>query len=243
MISQKEALVLAISSMDIEDVKSILSSRYRYQDASKDVYVNKLFDLFSEYKSFGDNRFIVKNGCCNYKKCNFGCSGYSFVGNVSKNYFNLILSETKNEVSEIDYCHDFKIDELSEHLNKEIKLEILTHETVMYSSVLSKHQVYLGLIALGKDNVYSIDKIKHWLSTQNYNDLGKEPCMCCGGLICLCGFEKIEGHLKDLYDELNDLITCQNKGLIDNNLVIHNNINYYKIFIEELNNLTLLIKI
>ena len=244
-LTQKEELVLAISSMDINDIEALLFDSYRYQDASKKVYIKKLSDLFSKYKKFGDSRFIVKDGCCNSKTChNNGCNGYSFVGNVSKNYFNLLFSETGNNFSEIDYCYDFKIDDLSEVLNDEVRLEVLAHESAWYLDTLCKNEMYLDLISLSKNGIYSIDIIKEWISEQNYDSLGKTSCEPCG-LICFCGYEKIEEHLKNLYDELDEFVinVNENKDFANNNLVIHNNTNYYKVFIEELNNLTLLIKI
>ena len=54
-------------------------------------------------------------GVCNSKTCNFNCKGFSFVGNKSEDYLDLIIDTQDGVVLDIYECFSFKCE------NQEIK--------------------------------------------------------------------------------------------------------------------------
>jgi len=66
---------------------------------------------------------------CKSNKCdNKGCSGYSFVGNNSKNHVDFIYQETENEINDIFNCHGFEITGKSIETNDSLSLFIKQDE-------------------------------------------------------------------------------------------------------------------
>lgn len=244
MISKTEELVIAISSMDIPDIEALLSSKYLYQDATKKMYLKKLAELFSRYKSFGDSKFLVNNGCCNSKQCNnLGCNGYSFVGNVSKNYFNLVFTETDSQIKGIDYCYEFKIDNLDLDLNDELRLNIENHETFGYLYFLNKNKAYLCFLELSKDDCYSFNNIKTWFANQDFNTLINDTCERCGGFICICGNNEVKSNVLKLYNQIKKLIDNVDDIKFSNQIITKGSNKYFEVNIKELNDFKAFIKL
>ena len=97
-----------MSKMDIEMLSLILDDSKTYQEASKEVFIEKLKDAFDKFKKENDNNLIPYPGICGSEECdNMGCKGYSFVGNISGSSLDLIFDEKNDEVHDIYYCHGF----------------------------------------------------------------------------------------------------------------------------------------
>ena len=57
----------------------------------------------------GDTFLDCYKGFCNAKKCNFNCSGYTFIGNNTQNYLDMIFIFKNKMVHDLYECGSFKI--------------------------------------------------------------------------------------------------------------------------------------
>ena len=79
----KEALIKAISEMDVATLELILEDDVNYQDTTKTIFLQKLDDIFIDFKS-ADTHLIHHDGQCNSEECsNKNKKGCVFVGNRS----------------------------------------------------------------------------------------------------------------------------------------------------------------
>ncbi|MBK6339862.1 MAG: hypothetical protein IPF63_09800 [Bacteroidetes bacterium] len=103
--NQKEAFMYFMCKLDAEMVGLVLDDHKTYQDATKTVFISKLTDVFQQFIDKGDTCLMPYRGVCVSKFCNNnGCSGYSFYGNKSKMYIDLIVEESNNEIKDIYGC-------------------------------------------------------------------------------------------------------------------------------------------
>jgi hypothetical protein len=112
MKSKKELIIKSFQNMDINLLDVLLEDDKTYQDATKEVFIEKLNETFSILKKSGDTFLLPYVGYCNSDDCdNKGCKGYSFVGNHSKNHIDLIFDETDDNVNDIYHCNEFETNE------------------------------------------------------------------------------------------------------------------------------------
>ncbi len=95
-----------MSAMDIDMLALILDESKTYQEATKEVFLEKLNVVFEKFKKENDTSLTPYPGVCKSTECsNTGCKGYSFVGNTSGTYIDLIFDDKAGEVHDIFYCH------------------------------------------------------------------------------------------------------------------------------------------
>lgn len=85
--------------MDIEGLRLYLKKEYTYQEASQEVFLDKVEDIFDEFKANGDQHLLVYQGVCTELSCNPDLirKGYQFVGNNSGDYLSLrFITETED---------------------------------------------------------------------------------------------------------------------------------------------------
>jgi len=112
--SHKEAIVQFIATMDIEMLDAFLDENRTYQDLRKDRFLALLEKSFLKAKELGNSQFLVYTGKCGGCKENFGCSGFTFLGNETKHYMDLIVKSENDRVTDIFECSSFRnTDELS----------------------------------------------------------------------------------------------------------------------------------
>jgi hypothetical protein len=111
--TQADAVIHFFQHLDIEMIDAILEENRTYQDFEKVVFIQKLGEALNEFIQDGDTYLNLHDGFCNSKSCcNFKCSGYTFIGNASGNYFDLFFEITEGIVHDITECSTFKsIDE------------------------------------------------------------------------------------------------------------------------------------
>lgn len=127
--NKKELIIESFQKMDSAMLEILLDDNKTYQDAAKDMFLEKLNKAFSEFKEKGDTFLFSYKGFCNSNECNNkGCSGYSFVGNNSKNYIDFIFQETENEINDIFHCNGFEITGKSIETNNPISVFICNDE-------------------------------------------------------------------------------------------------------------------
>lgn len=106
MKSQAEALLHFFCQLDVDMVNELLDSSRTYADLPKTRFVEKLSVAFNKFIYAGDEYLIMKSGFCSSLDCdNCGCPGYTFIGNVSGHYLDLVVTEEEGKVIEIFDCN------------------------------------------------------------------------------------------------------------------------------------------
>jgi hypothetical protein len=105
--TQADAVIYFFQRMDISMLKMVLDDTHTYQDFEKKEFLKKLDYAFTALHEAGNTYLNRYAGFCNSEECNFKCKGYSFVGNVSNDYMDLILEIKNNKVTDIYECTKF----------------------------------------------------------------------------------------------------------------------------------------
>jgi hypothetical protein len=113
------SLINAVSEMDSKALELILEDDVNYQDTTKTIFLQKLKDVFTDFKK-EDNKLIPYEGKCNSDDCtNKNKKGIAFVGNKSGRYINFIIEENENgSVKDMYTCSDFCTNENAVDENK-----------------------------------------------------------------------------------------------------------------------------
>ena len=106
--SQSDAVLHFLQNLDIEMIDAVLEENRTYQDFEKHVFIQKLGYAFDEFIKAGDKFLNLHPGFCNSEICNFKYTGFSFIGNNSGNYFDLIVDIKEGVVHDIYECTKFK---------------------------------------------------------------------------------------------------------------------------------------
>ena len=121
--TQVDALLYFLQRLDIAMVSSVLEDKRTYQNFGKPLFIKKLEDALDEFIEAGDTYLNRYKGLCNSKSCNYKCKGYSFVGNNSGNYFDLIIDVKDGVVNDIYECFSFKCEDEEIHKNEHIVVD------------------------------------------------------------------------------------------------------------------------
>lgn len=148
----KTNLINAISEMDSKEIELILDDNVSYQDTSKTIFLEKLEDVFKEFKK-EDNKLIDYQGKCNSNECsNKNKNGFSFVGNISGRYINFIIEENEDgSVKDIYTCSVFCTDEYVINENKR-KLDISVYKDEKVNFTPTSTYTYLKNKAISAHN-------------------------------------------------------------------------------------------
>lgn len=108
LASQLDALLYFMQRMDDDMLKLILEDCYTYQDLDKRTFLKKLTNVFDAFEEEGNTFLNIYEGKCNSAACsNNNCKGFSFVGNQSNDYMDLIIEIRYDKVFDIYECYDF----------------------------------------------------------------------------------------------------------------------------------------
>lgn len=147
MNSEKINIVRSIEQMDAELFEMLLNVDKTYQYVSKSVFVKKFDTVFKELVDEGDTVLNSYPGMCKSETCNNKfCSGFRFVGNVSKKYFELIFIEKRKEVDDIFHCSSLELDNGEENTGERIDIEFPTEEQeyfLLNTDFQDKKKVYI----------------------------------------------------------------------------------------------------
>ena len=163
---KKEAIIKAITEMDLESLNLILDENLTYQDASKEMFLNKLNEIFEELKKSNDT-LQSHSGKCGSKDCsNHDKNGVLFCGRNSGKHFNLIIEEDENEnVNDLYYCNVFKCN-FEDKANKRGKsLEIYVYEDEKVNFRPSSHYNYINTTSLKA--ISDLSKYKNKIISKN----------------------------------------------------------------------------
>ncbi len=120
--TQEEAVLYFLQRIDSTMVSSVLDDGRSYQNFSKSVFIKKLDSAMDAFIAAGDTYLNRYQGICNSRICNFNCAGYSFVGNKSGAYFDLIIDTRDGVVHDVYECSDFNCDSTS--VFKKVRIEL-----------------------------------------------------------------------------------------------------------------------
>lgn len=119
--------------MDIDLLRYYLKDKYTYQEATKEVFLDKIERIFEVFRKAGDKELWMYEGVCAGADCpNCGKKGYRLVGNHSKNYLNLIFELNGDEITDIYSCSQFKSDIEVPDLGEKSSIDIDRDETANF---------------------------------------------------------------------------------------------------------------
>jgi hypothetical protein len=126
MTKNKKQLILeSFQAMNLSMLDVLLDESNTYQDVVKDVFIEKLDKVFTNFKDNGDTHLLAFKGVCVSKECgNTGCFGYSFIGNNSKQHIDLIFDEASDDVKDIFQCRALDRNDKSIEQNNELSFDI-----------------------------------------------------------------------------------------------------------------------
>jgi hypothetical protein len=102
-----EAAVYYFSRMDI-DMLDLVLNQETYEDARKEVFLEKINGAFEFFRENGDTELIPLPGQCAHKECiNYCKGGFAFAGNNSDYHIDLIFEGEGGELQDIYICYCF----------------------------------------------------------------------------------------------------------------------------------------
>jgi len=123
--SQAEAVIYFIQKLDIEMVDTLLDNSIEYQDMRKDIFISKFGHAMNEFIEAGDTFLNTSKGFCDSIICNYKCSGFSFVGNNSGKFIDLIIEIEEGKIVDIYECTEFKTKNTKRDRSKRIEIDKL----------------------------------------------------------------------------------------------------------------------
>lgn len=107
--TQADAVLYFLERLDSDMLKLILDEKQLYQEYDKQTFIKKLAYAFEEFSKRGNTFLNRFEGNCTSGVCtNTNCKGFSFVGNKSNDYFDLIIESQDGVVLDIYECLSFK---------------------------------------------------------------------------------------------------------------------------------------
>ncbi len=117
--SHEEIIVHFINQMNLHAIDLYLDKKRTYQDLPKSRFVILLGNAFEKFNEAGDTKLIPVKGYCNGFTCpNFRKNGYTFKGNNSQSFMNLIIENEDDFVSDIFQCSYFESPENGDFRNQ-----------------------------------------------------------------------------------------------------------------------------
>ena len=123
--TQADAVIHFLQNLDIEMIDAVLEEGRSYQNLEKPIFIQKLGVALDEFLASGDTFLYRYNGFCNSEICNYKCTGLRFIGNNSKNYFDLVIIIREGIVHDIFECSIFKCHEEQVVINENIEIDRL----------------------------------------------------------------------------------------------------------------------
>lgn len=133
--SYHKTILSYFQTMDIEKLRMYLKDEYTYQDTTKEIFLEKVQEVFESYKIAGDTELVFYPGKCGVENnlCdNCGKSGYRFVGNNSGDYIDFIFEIEGNDIKDIYDCSRFKTDVDVKNLNEQRDIYIKLEDKVTF---------------------------------------------------------------------------------------------------------------
>lgn len=169
----KSGLIIeAFASMNSTALEILLDDAKTYQDASKEVFLEKVEELFLAHKNSGDAYLFSYPGkcCAEFSRCdNCGKTGYRFVGNNTNNYIDFIFELGRETVSDIYDCSRFETAETIENLASQSSLDFDEDEkayfvkTPEYLSKVSAAKEAFSEISTTPPQLLDFEQLSYWV--------------------------------------------------------------------------------
>jgi len=174
--NKKTQILKAFQTMDIDSLSVLLDNNKTYQCATKAVFIQKIKTIFSQFKSLGDTFLIIRAGACVDCNCpNFNSSGYSFIGDNSGNYLDLIFDESGEDVRDIYQCSYFENYIDTSEKNESFYIEIMEDEKAdfrpTYAHWIKSQKCRIACDELMKHEAHGLDKTIYLPWLDQYRDL------------------------------------------------------------------------
>lgn len=119
--SRNEDIVKAITAMDMEQLEMV--TKNYLSEYKREEFLKYIKSKFIKFKQNNDTHLIAHSGSCNASDCNIGISGYTFIGNNSNTYCNIIFEQENGVCTDIFKCSSFKVDDIFINKAREKKLD------------------------------------------------------------------------------------------------------------------------
>ncbi|MEY4570813.1 MAG: hypothetical protein RLZ10_6 [Bacteroidota bacterium] len=121
--TQAEAVLHFICRLDIDMVNELLDAERTYADLPKARFIEKLGVAFNKFIYAGDESLSLEAGFCSSLDCdNCGSLGYTFVGNVSGHFLDLVVVEEDGKIIDIFDCTFLQVEGSSR--DRDLRIEI-----------------------------------------------------------------------------------------------------------------------
>ena len=121
--TQAEALLYFFCRLDIDMVNELLDAERTYADLPKARFIEKLGVAFNKFIYAGDELLSLEAGFCSSLDCdNCGSLGYTFVGNVSGHFLDLVVVEEEGKIIDIFDCTFLQVEGSSR--DRDLRIEI-----------------------------------------------------------------------------------------------------------------------
>ncbi len=123
LATQAEAVLHFICDLDIDMVNELLDTERTYADLPKARFIEKLGVAFNKFIYAGDESLSLEAGFCSSLDCdNCGSLGYTFVGNVSGHFLDLVVVEEEGKIIDIFDCTFLEVEGSSRE--RDLRIEI-----------------------------------------------------------------------------------------------------------------------
>lgn len=170
--TKSELIIEAFASMNSTALEILLDNAKTYQDATKEVFLGKVEELFLAHKNSGDDYLFSYPGKCgaeNSRCDNCGKTGYRFVGNHSNNYFDFVFELVDQNISDIYDCSRFETTETIENLASQACLDFDEDEkayfvkTPAYLSKVSAAREAFSEISTTPPQLLDYEQLSYWV--------------------------------------------------------------------------------
>lgn len=119
--SRNKLIVKAITEMDLKQLEMV--TKNYLSEYKREEFLNYIKSKFNEFKENNDTQLIAHSGICSGSDCNIGVNGYTFIGNNSNTYCNIIFEQENGVCTDIFKCSSFKVDDIFINKAREKKLD------------------------------------------------------------------------------------------------------------------------
>ena len=166
-----QTILHCITAMDIDGLRVFLKDEYTYQEATKEVFLDKIEAVFEKHLAASDTELLVYEGACCSETCpNCGMRGYRFVGNRSHNYIDFVFEIKGDNLTDICSCLQFHSDANLPDLGSKSLIEVNIDERasfsqtpVYWSRVYAAQDAYNEMITQPPRKL-RFDEIEFWLA-------------------------------------------------------------------------------
>jgi len=122
--TQAETVLYFLCRLDIDMVNELLDPTRTYADLPKARFIEKLGVAFNKFIYAGDESLSLEAGFCSSLDCdNCGSLGYTFIGNVSGHFMDLIVMEEDGKIIDIFDCTYLDVEGSTRNRNLRIEID------------------------------------------------------------------------------------------------------------------------